>query len=169
MLAPFAQGAKRALSDVQQRLDNLRRKDPLRGAETNEISVRLGNYSASHFEGPAVLPSLGQRLAATREEVTMMALEPVKMLAYAALAQVRIEAGVPKAVPHSSRLMQRPITRSCMVVVVVKPIVRRTRRVMRVRTCTGAIWSHAYRQAVLWHLDSCFATLPTLVSPSMPG
>src|SRR5262245_44122951 len=37
----------------KQHLDNLRRKDPLRGAETNEISVRLGNYSASHFEGPA--------------------------------------------------------------------------------------------------------------------
>ncbi len=106
----------------------------------------------------------------------MMASEPVKMLAYAALAPVRIEAGVPKvllpcamAAPHSSRLTQRPITRAYMVVVVVKPIVRRTRRVMRVRTCTGAIWSHAYRQAVLWHLDSCFATLPTLVSPAMPG
>jgi len=73
-----------------------------------------------------VLPSLGQRLATTREEVPMMASEPVKMLAYAALAPVRIEAGVPKvlipcamAAPHSSRLMQRPITRSYMVVVVV--------------------------------------------------
>jgi hypothetical protein len=102
-----------------------------------------------------VLPSLGQRLATTREEVPMMASEPVKMCAYAALAQARIEAGVPKvsipcamAAPHSSRWMQRPITRSCMVVVVVKPIVRRTRRVMRVRTCTGALFSHAYRQAV---------------------
>jgi len=138
VLAPFAQGAKRAWSDV--------------------------------------LPSLGQRLATTREEVPMMASEPVKMFACAALAQARIEAGVPKvllpcamAAPHSSRWMQRPITRSYMVVVVVKPIVRRTRRVRRVRTCTGAIWSHAYRQAVLWHLDSCFATLPTLVSPSIPG
>jgi hypothetical protein len=37
----------------QQELDNLRRKDFLRGAETAEISVRLGNYSASHFEGSA--------------------------------------------------------------------------------------------------------------------
>ncbi len=31
----------------------MRRKDSLRGAETAEISVRLGNYSASHFEGSA--------------------------------------------------------------------------------------------------------------------
>jgi hypothetical protein len=38
---------------LQQGLDNLRRKDSLRGAETAEISVRLGNYSASHFEGSA--------------------------------------------------------------------------------------------------------------------
>jgi hypothetical protein len=37
----------------KQYLDNLRRKDSLRGAETTEISVRLGNYSASHFEGSA--------------------------------------------------------------------------------------------------------------------
>ena len=37
----------------KQHLDNLRRKDSLRGAETTEISVRLGNYSASHFEGSA--------------------------------------------------------------------------------------------------------------------
>jgi hypothetical protein len=37
----------------EQDLDNLRRKDSLRGAETAEISVRLGNYSASHFEGSA--------------------------------------------------------------------------------------------------------------------
>jgi nitronate monooxygenase len=37
----------------KQHLDNLRRKDALRGAETAEISVRLGNYSASHFEGSA--------------------------------------------------------------------------------------------------------------------
>jgi hypothetical protein len=37
----------------KQHLDNLRRKDSLRGAETAEISVRLGNYSASHFEGSA--------------------------------------------------------------------------------------------------------------------
>jgi len=138
VLAPFAQRAKRALSDV--------------------------------------LPSLGQRLATTREEVPMMASEPVKMFACAALAQARIEAGVPKvlipcemAASHSSRVMQRPITRSCMVVVVVKSIVRRTRHVMRVRICTGALFSPAYRQAVLWHLDSCFAPLPTLVSPSMPG
>jgi hypothetical protein len=39
--------------DKEQHLDNLRRKDSLRGAETAEISVRLGNYSASHFEGSA--------------------------------------------------------------------------------------------------------------------
>jgi type I restriction enzyme M protein len=31
----------------------LRRKDSLRGAATIEISDRLGNYSASHFEGSA--------------------------------------------------------------------------------------------------------------------
>ena len=37
----------------KQRLDNLRRKDALRGAATTEISVRLGSYSASHFEGSA--------------------------------------------------------------------------------------------------------------------
>ena len=37
----------------KQHLDNVRRKDPLRGAETTEIFVRLGNYSASHFEGSA--------------------------------------------------------------------------------------------------------------------
>ena len=37
----------------KQHLDNLRRKDSLRGAETTEISVRLRNYSASHFEGSA--------------------------------------------------------------------------------------------------------------------
>jgi len=37
----------------QQHLDNLRRKDSLRGAETTEVSVRLGNYSASHFDGSA--------------------------------------------------------------------------------------------------------------------
>src|SRR6266566_8445583 len=37
----------------KQHLDNLRRKDALRGAETAEISVRLGNCSASHFEGSA--------------------------------------------------------------------------------------------------------------------
>src|SRR5262245_32564112 len=35
----------------RQHLDNLRRKDSLSGAETAQISVRLGNYSASHFEG----------------------------------------------------------------------------------------------------------------------
>src|SRR5262249_1489703 len=33
---------------LQQHLDNLRRKDALRGAEAAEISVRLENYSASH-------------------------------------------------------------------------------------------------------------------------
>ena len=39
---------------VKQHLDNLRRKDSLRGAETAEISVHLGNYSASHIEGSAI-------------------------------------------------------------------------------------------------------------------
>ena len=38
---------------VEQHLDNLRRKDSLTGAETPERAVRLGNYSASHFEGAA--------------------------------------------------------------------------------------------------------------------
>jgi predicted ATPase len=46
--------ARELLAPVyEQHLDNLRRKDSLRGAETAEISVRLGNYSASHFEGSA--------------------------------------------------------------------------------------------------------------------
>src|SRR4029453_5308102 len=40
--------------DIEQHLDNLRRKGFLRGAETAEISVRLGNYSASHFKGSAI-------------------------------------------------------------------------------------------------------------------
>ncbi len=39
--------------DDEQHLENLRRKDSLRGADTTEISVRLGHYSASHFEGSA--------------------------------------------------------------------------------------------------------------------
>jgi hypothetical protein len=43
----------------KQHLDNLRRKDSLRGAETAEISVRLGNYSASHFEGSALRGEVG--------------------------------------------------------------------------------------------------------------
>jgi hypothetical protein len=42
--------------DQKQDLDNLRRKDSLRGAETAQISVHLGNYSASHFEGSADVP-----------------------------------------------------------------------------------------------------------------
>jgi hypothetical protein len=37
----------------KQHLDNLRRKDSLSGAATAEISVRLGNYSASYFAGAA--------------------------------------------------------------------------------------------------------------------
>jgi predicted ATPase len=41
----------------KQPLDNLRRKDSLRGAETTGISVRLGKYSASHFEGSALYPA----------------------------------------------------------------------------------------------------------------
>jgi SRSO17 transposase len=44
-------------SKHEQHLDNLRRKDSLRGAETTEVSVRLGSYSASHFEGSAFDPS----------------------------------------------------------------------------------------------------------------
>ena len=44
-------------SPNKQHLDNLRRKDSLRGAETTAISVRLGNYSAAHFEGSAYTPS----------------------------------------------------------------------------------------------------------------
>src|SRR5437899_11863571 len=42
-----------SVEEYEQHLDNLRRKDSLRGAETTEISVCLGNYSASHFEGSA--------------------------------------------------------------------------------------------------------------------
>ena len=42
----------------QQHLDNLRRKDSLRGTEIADLSVRLGNYSASHFEGSAVPPQV---------------------------------------------------------------------------------------------------------------
>src|SRR6266487_4333484 len=39
---------------IKQHLDNMRRKDSLRGAETTAVSVRLGNYSASYFEGSAI-------------------------------------------------------------------------------------------------------------------
>jgi hypothetical protein len=46
-------GSVQAGDYCEQHLDNLRRKDALRGAETTEISVRLGSYSASHFEGSA--------------------------------------------------------------------------------------------------------------------
>jgi len=38
----------------KQHLDSLRQKDSLRGVEATEISVYLGNYSASHFEGSAI-------------------------------------------------------------------------------------------------------------------
>jgi hypothetical protein len=41
------------ITDNEQHLDNLRRKGVLREAETIDISVHLGNYSASHFEGSA--------------------------------------------------------------------------------------------------------------------
>jgi hypothetical protein len=51
---------------MEQDLDNLRRKDALRGAETAEISVRLGNYSASRFEGSA----MGQAGKRTRHNRT---------------------------------------------------------------------------------------------------
>jgi hypothetical protein len=40
-------------AEEKQHLDNLRRKDARRGAETAEISVCRGNYSASYFEGSA--------------------------------------------------------------------------------------------------------------------
>jgi hypothetical protein len=39
---------------LKQHLDNLSRKDSLSGAATAEISVCLGNYSASHFAGSAI-------------------------------------------------------------------------------------------------------------------
>jgi len=50
----------------KQHLDSLRRKDSLRGAETigaetTEISVRLENYFASHFEGSASRYRPGKR------------------------------------------------------------------------------------------------------------
>jgi hypothetical protein len=51
----------------KQHLDNLRRKDALRGAETAEISVRLGNYSASHFEGSAKTHSVFDRYNVSSE------------------------------------------------------------------------------------------------------
>jgi hypothetical protein len=44
-------------TNYQQHLDSLRRKDSLKGAGTTEISVRLENYSASHFEGSAYQPN----------------------------------------------------------------------------------------------------------------
>src|SRR5262245_34252876 len=43
-------GPEVRLGVFEQHLDNLRRKDSLREAETIDISVRLENYSASHFE-----------------------------------------------------------------------------------------------------------------------
>ena len=45
---------QRRVADIQQHLDNLRRKDSLEGAKTTEIFVRLGIYSASYFEGSAI-------------------------------------------------------------------------------------------------------------------
>jgi hypothetical protein len=51
----------------KQHLDNLRRKDSLRGADTAQISVRLGNYSASHFEGSAYTGPHPQRRGARRK------------------------------------------------------------------------------------------------------
>ena len=47
----------RTRAHTKQHLDNVRRKDSLRGAATTEIAVRLANDSASHFEGSA--PSSG--------------------------------------------------------------------------------------------------------------
>jgi len=41
-------------AQIQHHLDNMRRKDSLRGTETTAVSVRLGNYSASYFEGSAI-------------------------------------------------------------------------------------------------------------------
>jgi len=52
-LAPEAERLTLGWWVYKQHLDNLRRKDSLRGAETTEISVRLKNDSASHFEGSA--------------------------------------------------------------------------------------------------------------------
>src|SRR5262249_1825510 len=43
-------------SIYKQHLNNLRRKDSQRGAETTEISVRPGNFSAWHFKGSAKRP-----------------------------------------------------------------------------------------------------------------
>ena len=40
----------------KQHLDSVRQKDALRGVESTEISVRLGNYFASYFEGSAHSP-----------------------------------------------------------------------------------------------------------------
>src|SRR2546423_558468 len=60
MRPPFCKASERVhhsayhCNGIEQYLDNLRRKDSLRGAETAEISVRLGNDSASHFEGSAI-------------------------------------------------------------------------------------------------------------------
>ena len=51
--ADAVQALLEVLREYEQHLDNLRRKDSLRGAATTEISVRLRNYSASHFEGSA--------------------------------------------------------------------------------------------------------------------
>lgn len=48
-------GQNRLQTLLEKHLDNLRRKDSLGGAETAQISVRLGNYSASHFEGSALV------------------------------------------------------------------------------------------------------------------
>jgi ABC transporter substrate binding protein len=49
----FRSGGMAERRNEKQHLDNLRRKDSLRGAETTEISARLGNYSASYFGGSA--------------------------------------------------------------------------------------------------------------------
>jgi hypothetical protein len=45
--------------------------------------------------------------------------------------------------PHSSRLMKRPITTSCVVVVLEKQMVQRTKRLIRARTLMCVLWRTA--------------------------
>jgi RNA polymerase sigma-70 factor (ECF subfamily) len=48
-----SQQPERTRPESEQPLDNVRRKDALKGAEIPEVSVRLDRDSASHFGGPA--------------------------------------------------------------------------------------------------------------------
>jgi hypothetical protein len=61
----------------KQPLDKLRRKDFLRGAENHRVSVRLGNYSASHFESSANSTSLQLDSSVQRVEA-LKAIQPDK-------------------------------------------------------------------------------------------